>query len=59
VSAGDTRERLEILEQAIAKAEALYGRLKRKGVQFDPTTGPAHLKDWSEGVRAFRSLARL
>jgi hypothetical protein len=53
------KERLEAVEKAIAGAETLYGKLRRQGVQFDPTTGPSHLKEWSQAMTTFRALAKL
>jgi hypothetical protein len=53
------RESIVAVEEAIAGAEILYGKLRRQGVQFDPTTGPSHLREWSQAITTFRALARL
>ena len=52
------RERIEVVEKSISDAEILYNRLRGSGVQFDPITGPAHLREWSQALSTFRSLAR-
>jgi hypothetical protein len=56
---GNIKDRIQIVEKAIASAEILYGKLGRKGVQFDPTTGPSNLREWGQALATFRALARL
>ncbi len=56
---GKTRQRVEQVEEKIGGAQDLYARLKGEGLQFDPATGPGHLRDWAEGLKAFRALAGL
>jgi hypothetical protein len=53
------RERLDILEDSIERAQGLYQSLRRREVQFDPITGPAHLRDWAEASTLFRGFSRL
>lgn len=53
------RESIVAVEEAIAGGEILYGKLRRQGVQFDPTTGPSHLREWGQAITTFRALARL
>lgn len=55
----NTRDRIQVVEKAIAGAEILYGKLQKKGVQFDPTTGPSNLREWNQAITTFRALARL
>ena len=53
------RDRLEAVDEAITAAETLYEKLRTRGVQFDPTTGPSHLQEWSQAITTLRALARL
>jgi hypothetical protein len=53
------KKRFDALEEAVGKARSLYSDLKRSGIQFDPTTGPAHLSEWSQSIATFRALARI
>lgn len=55
----NVKERIDVVEGAIARAEIIYNDLRKKGVQFDPTTGAAHLKEWSQAITTFRALAKL
>lgn len=55
----NTKARVEELQSLIVEAELLYGRLNKKGVQFDPGTGSSHLREWSQAITTFRGLAGL
>ena len=55
----NTKGRIAVVEEAIAGAEILYGKLRRHGVQLDPATGPSHLREWGQAITTFRALARL
>jgi hypothetical protein len=53
------RERLLTVDSAIATANDIYQSLRRRDVQFDPITGPAHLREWMQAIAIFRTFARL
>lgn len=59
VSSGRISSRLETTIQLIDHAESLYDRLVRRGVNFEPTTGPAHLAAWRDAISDFRAAAGL
>lgn len=59
IDGGSIQERLTNLEQAIAAAEVLYAELRRRGIFFEPTTGPGHLREWSQALTIFRAEARV
>ncbi len=51
--------RLDAVLAAIRSAEALYARLQSAGVQFESTTGPAHLESWRDAIGRFRHEAAI
>ena len=55
----NVRERVTALEQAIGRAEMIYADLRERGVTFEPTTGPTHLRQWSQAIALFRAAVRL
>ena len=46
--------KLNTAVQLIDTARSLYDRLLRRGLNFDPQTGPDHLTSWRDSVLAFR-----
>ncbi len=46
--------KLDAAIQLIDTARGLYDRLLRRGVNFEPQTGPDHLASWRDSVLAFR-----
>lgn len=54
-----TSERVVQVEEAITRASRLYRNLQQEGVQFDPITGPGHLRDWAAAIELFRAAARI
>ncbi len=57
VSSGRIASRLDTALQLIRRAESLYDRLVRRGVNFEPMTGPGHLAAWRDAVDDFRTAA--
>jgi hypothetical protein len=55
----NVRERLLTVDEAIAAANDIYRSLARRDVQFDPITGPAHLREWVQAIAMLRTFARL
>jgi hypothetical protein len=55
VPGGRIERRLEWLEQRVGGAQLLYADLRRRGVQFDSVTGPAHLSNWLDALPIFRA----
>jgi hypothetical protein len=58
-SEGKVRERIEIVEENIENAQSVYRELRRRNVQFDPSTNGAHLTEWADAIKAFRESVRL
>lgn len=56
---GNTKDKIETVEDAIAGARLLYDNLRNTGIQFDPTTGSSHLEEWTQAFTTFRAVARL
>jgi hypothetical protein len=57
VSTGRIAGRLDAAIQLIDRAETLYNRLRGRGVNFEPNTGPGHLGPWRDAITDFRAAA--
>ena len=57
--AGKTFERIAWLEEIATAATSLYGKLREKGVEFDPNTSGNHLRSWMEALERFKIVARI
>lgn len=55
VSSGRIASRMDASIQLIDRAESLYDRLARRGVNFESTTGPGHLAAWRDAINEFRT----
>lgn len=51
--------RIQEAERLIQNAQTLYSNLASRGVSFDPSTGPDHIREWKDALLEFRSLTRL
>lgn len=58
-SLSDVQGKLQEAGQMLRNASTLYSRLQRRGVSFDPTTGPDHISEWLNALQEFRGIARL
>lgn len=56
---GDPGAALTGLERHIGAAQMLYADLRRRGVQFEPSTGGAHLAQWLQAIEEFRSKVQI
>lgn len=48
--------RIQEAARLMQNALTLYGHLANQGVSFDPSTGPAHIREWQDSLLEFRSL---
>lgn len=56
---GDPEAALTAVERHVSAAQMLYADLRRRGVQFEPATGGAHLAQWLEAIEELRSKVQI
>ncbi len=52
-------DRIQEAERFMQHAMTLYAQLDSQNVSFDPSTGPAHIREWQDSFHEFRALAGL
>jgi hypothetical protein len=51
--------KIQEAERLINNALVLYARLERRGIAFDPSTGPNHIHEWQDSMQEYKSLVRI
>jgi hypothetical protein len=52
-------DRVREAERLMRDSLTLYMQLENLGISFDPSTGPAHVREWQDSLQEFRSLSGL
>ena len=59
LSGRQMRERLQIVDRTITRAQILYAELAGSGVTFEPQNGPNHLRSWADALASARASLRI
>ncbi|MDP2934790.1 MAG: hypothetical protein Q8N59_03440 [bacterium] len=50
---GGVNDKLGVIKQWINEAQGLYSKLQSSGIEFEPISGPSHLRVWKEAITLF------